>query len=217
MQVADREQFDEHLAILCAGFNVPVTGHRKHAYFAGLAKMSLAQFARVVEYAVSEDGPEDVPTTKAIWKIHRQLRRPSVQAAATSKAPADPDHLLYYANRMFLRHLGDRSGLCSTGKFVPGYGLVDCKASPEILAARKVVVSLVDWYSGPICEGDPDATPKAFIEHMIIALGAASPLAPDTLKAWREMAASPSAIIPFEPSMGRDLTRVDNSKQVALA
>ena len=74
MLATDRTDFDAQLAALCAGFNVPM-GDRPTAYWAGLAKMELATFARVVAHSLGEDGPEKIPTTRQCWMISKQLRK----------------------------------------------------------------------------------------------------------------------------------------------
>lgn len=203
MQTSEREEFEEYLGILCAGYNVPMTQHRKSAYFSGLAKMSLVQWVRCVEFAVGEEGPEELPTPKGIWRLHRAFRR----SPAGSNVPqiVEQDHLLFFANRMFFRHCMNRGGLGSIGKFSPGYGLVDCEPSAELIAARKVVRALVEWFLEPISEGATDATPHEFVSQLIPALQAVSPIDPATLSGWREMIDHEDARKPFEPHMGRPI------------
>lgn len=192
------------MKILCAGFNVPATPHRQHAYFAGLAKMSIVQFVRCVEFAVSEEGPDELPTPKGIWRIHREFRRSS---AAPQNVPqiTEQDHLLFFANRLFFRHIVNRGGLGSLGKFVPGYGLVDCQASAELIDARKVVRALVDWFLQPISEGDALATPHEFVSQLIAVLGKVSPIDQVTIDDWRKVISHEDAQKPFDPAMGRPL------------
>lgn len=204
MLSTDRQEFETQCATLCAGFNVPPTKERIEAFWIGLKNMSLLQFVRVVEHALSEDGPDKFPTPKGMWALHRAAKSHPANADQPAR-PSDPDHLLYFANRMFLRHLVNRSGLGSTGTFKPGYGMVDCKASPELLAARKAVRDLVEWFSVGVREGDPDATPIAFVELYIKALGRVSPIDKRSLDGWAEMCKHPDAAIPFEPHMGREL------------
>lgn len=73
MNPGEREEFDKLVAELCAGYNVPL-GERPTAYWKGLAKMSLGQFARVVEEALGEGGPEKIPSTHVIWDMHKKRR-----------------------------------------------------------------------------------------------------------------------------------------------
>ncbi len=206
MQTADREEFEQLLAKLCAGYEKPVTQARTAAFWSGLAKMSLAQFDRCVDHALSDDGPEDLPSTKGIWRIHREMRtRGSVVSSQTPSAEDQRDHLLFYANRMFLHHIGMRGGLGSTGRFVPAYGMVDCKPSPELVAARIVVRELVEWFSEPVREGDEDATPAEFTRQFMLGLEAVSRIDPRARASWELMREQPSARVPFPAYMGRDL------------
>jgi hypothetical protein len=189
MQSADREEFESQLGKLCAGYNLPVTTHRRDAYWSGLGKMSLAQFARCVDYAISEEGPEDLPTPKWVWRIHRSLRSRGAVIATLDQPPEDTrDHLLHYANRMFLRHLASRGGV-----------------GAELLAGRTVVRELVEWFSEPVLEGDEDATPAEFIRQFMLGLDRVSPITPDSRAAWEEMRSQPLARIPFPAYMGRPL------------
>lgn len=104
MLTADRKEFDDHLASLCAGFNVPV-GLRSEAYWLGLQKMELPTFVRVVQYALGEDGPEKIPTVSQCWAISKKLR------AVRYVPPQEPaskwrgDHWDIEANHHLLNHL----------------------------------------------------------------------------------------------------------------
>lgn len=211
MQVAERNEFEEQLAILCAGFNVPATAHRRHAYFTGLAKMSLAQFTRCVEHALTEEGPEDLPTAKGIWRIHRDIRRaPHMQAAVKKE---DPDHLEYFANRLMLDLWFDLGGFGSVGTFKPAYGMVDCKASPLLLTLLGEKRRVVDWYAGPVREGDALATPAAFVREFERAFAKHVTVSPAVRRKWQSMCEFPGNALPFPPTMARELNptlRSDN-------
>ncbi len=212
MLSTDREEFAAQMRLLCDGFNVPLS-ERVEAYFKGCAKMSLIEFARCVEYALGADGPEKIPTTGQLWKILHALK--SRAQIHTYEQPKDTrDHLAFYANRLLLRHIGNRGGLGSTGRFVPGYGLVDCVASPELVACRKATKALVDWFLQPVREGAEDATPAAFIELFIRAISAVSVIAPATLREWDQQRQEPAALIPFPTWMARPLPRVTESPRM---
>jgi hypothetical protein len=218
MLSTDREQFEAQLAALCAGFNVPATKERQEAYWTGLSKMSLPQFGRAVESALGEDGPEKFPTTGLMWKLYKQAKSQSQTIKQNVPQTEEHDHLLFFANRMFMRHLHNRQGLGSTGRFIPAHGMVDCKASSELLAARKVVRELVDYFSGPICEGDEDATPAEFVAQLIVALDKVSRIDSKTLRGWGEMSGHADAKKPFERYMGRPLPeKYDRAGQLMLA
>lgn len=109
MLSTEREGFEHQLGVLCAGFNVAVTTERIDAYWRGLAKMGLAAFERVVEFALGETGPEKIPIPRQCWLVHRRLR--SAQRVA-EQAPVQmdfepPSVLVMHAQRVllsFLRH-----------------------------------------------------------------------------------------------------------------
>lgn len=111
MQVEDVEEFERQLRRLCAGFELPLTQLRKEAYETGLAKMSIGQFARCVEYALGEHGPEKFPTTNKIWTMCRKLRAPAAPAQLPAELPngvAGPsiqEQLCDYAALRLLDHI----------------------------------------------------------------------------------------------------------------
>lgn len=74
MLTVERPQFEDELAVLCAGFDVPATTARKEAYWRALNRMQLGTFTRLVEFALSEDGPDDLPTAPKLWQLYRELR-----------------------------------------------------------------------------------------------------------------------------------------------
>lgn len=106
MNAVDREAFEKLMSELCAGFNVP-PGDRPAAYWKGLAKMSLGQFARIVEEALGENGCEKFPTVRGVWDMHRkrmaeQRARPTI----VETGPAwDGDEWDDRANRRFMGYL----------------------------------------------------------------------------------------------------------------
>jgi hypothetical protein len=187
----DREQFEVQFAVLCAGYNLPVTKARMSAYWSGLTRMSLPRFSRCIEFALGEEGPDDIPTSKGIWKIHRQLSGsaggPSVH---TSAKPSEPDHLEYMANRLLYVHALSRGGL----------------GPMELQACLKFKRSLVNWYLGPVREGDPDATPAECLRQWIAGLQACSRIEKAIYNRWCEMLEGEALAKPFDPSMARELT-----------
>lgn len=104
MLASDRAQFDEQLALLCAGFNLPL-GERSGAYWIGLAKMELATFARIVAHCLGEEGPDKMPTTRQCWAIAKHLR----SARAPAPEPTQPqwrgDHWAIKANLLLLNRV----------------------------------------------------------------------------------------------------------------
>ncbi|MFM2288833.1 MAG: hypothetical protein RL684_1976 [Pseudomonadota bacterium] len=107
MHSSDREEFDQHLSVLCAGFNVPI-GDRSAAYWAGLSKMELATFARVVEHALGEDGPDKIPTTKQCWGIAKSFRNRFTPSAEPERPAWSGDRWDVQANLKMLDHIRKR-------------------------------------------------------------------------------------------------------------
>lgn len=217
MLSTDRDEFDAQVATLCAGHNVPATPERKDAFWIGMAKMSLIEFTRCVEFALSEQGPEKFPSTKVLWRLHREIK--SSSRATTQQVihrGEQQDHLLYYANRMFLRHIGNRGGSGSTARLVPGYELVECKPTDELRQARAALHDTVNWFCGPIREGDPDATPHAFMMALIKAIDAVSPINRAAIVEWEQMLGHVDAHRPFPAFMGRELP-VEEPRQLEMA
>jgi hypothetical protein len=217
MLSTDRTEFDAQVSTLCAGFNIPATQERKDAYWTGLAKMTLIEFTRCVEFALSEEGPDKPPIPKAIWKLHRDIKSNArTRTQQVVQRIEHQDHLLYYANRMFLRHIGNRGGLGSTGRLVPGHGLGECKASEELLQARVALRETVNWFCGPICEGDPDATPHTFMMALIKAIDRVSPINRGAIVEWEKMLDDVEAHRPFPAYMGRELP-AEEPRQMEMA
>jgi len=110
MLSTDREEFGVQLRLLCAGLNVPL-GDREEAYWKGLSKMSLLEFARVVEFALGETGPDKIPTTKQCWQIRNDLRRvppPQQKALAIPKPPEQYTIWRLRVDGLFFRYLAKR-------------------------------------------------------------------------------------------------------------
>jgi hypothetical protein len=98
-----RTEFKELLEKLYAGFNMPISEARIAAYWEGLSKMSLGNFALSVEYALGENGPERIPAVPAIWKISKGLR---ASAPSPPLAPReDHSRALKLVNGLFLKYL----------------------------------------------------------------------------------------------------------------
>lgn len=115
MQTADRPDFVAQLKALCAGYNIPCKPETEDAFWRGLSRMPVSSFARVVDHALSEDGPEGFPNVRKVWALHRQLRRP---APAPEAPPQQVDALTLdgytkFANRALWRFLYDHNGAAS--------------------------------------------------------------------------------------------------------
>jgi hypothetical protein len=186
MQSTDREEFDKQLAQLCAGFDKPI-GDRNEAYWKGLAKMSIIEFARCVEFALGEDGPEKLPTSGQVWKIRKQLKaQPSIALPLHAPQRASRDHLVLFANRLLLRHLIWRGGLGSVGNV----------ASPELERCLKVKRDLILEFAPFVRARDEMATKGTFVEMFTRALAKVSAL---DERRWAELLKDPGANDLFDP------------------
>jgi len=75
MQNTDREEFNAQMRKLCGGLDVFPSADKVEAYWTGLEKMSLPQFVRIVNFALSEEGPEKMPNVPQVWAMYRDMRR----------------------------------------------------------------------------------------------------------------------------------------------
>ena len=212
MQASDREDFLRELGKLCAGFGVPLTKGREEAFWVGLTRMSILQFRKCVEHALGPDyDGDEFPKTGQIWRIYKGTaispNRPDVKLL-----PADQDHLAYFANRLLFTHLSHRSGLGSTGTFIPGEagksGMNDCHASTELELCLRYKRDLVRQFCEFVNEGDQMATPAAFIRWWAGGLAKFSEVLPRTQAAYRTMAEGEEAQKPFPTYMARELAPV---------
>lgn len=98
----DLPEFLLALARLCAGFDTPVTEARKDAYWQSLRKLTLREFERLVNAALSGDFLK-MPTTGALWKMQRE----SFSAAPTpvSEGPSIHAQLVEYAKHKLSHRL----------------------------------------------------------------------------------------------------------------
>lgn len=71
------DEFDQHTATLCAAFNIPLKEERRAAYRKSLGRLKEVAWARIVEFAIGEEGPKELPTTGECWRIYRKLRAPA--------------------------------------------------------------------------------------------------------------------------------------------
>ena len=207
MLSTDRTEFEIQLDRLCSGFNVPMSEARKEAYWTGLAKMSLSQFSRSIDHALSEDGPDKIPTTGQIWRIHKQARASgAAQPVHTSAAKEDPDHLEYFANRLLMQHLSHRGGLGTPAKFVSGVGVTQTAPCAELTACLTFKRQLVRDWCGFIREGDELAKPREFLSQWVKGLKRIGRIEEKTLEELRVFAKHPTSRVPFPLHMARELT-----------
>lgn len=108
MNSTERPQFEEHLTQLLAGYDRKATPDRIEAYWRGLNRMPLVAFERVVDYALGEKGPEELPTPKRCWQIYRDMR--AAPASADGRAKVDPRFTKadIWANRWLFGYLAQQ-------------------------------------------------------------------------------------------------------------
>jgi hypothetical protein len=132
MYAKDRGEFNQLLEKLYAGFNMPISDARLSAYWDGLAKMSLGQFAVAVEQALGPNGPERIPSVPAIWKISKDYRKPApVQQMDMGPVQSKGLRLV---NGLFLQFLAKR-------RLKENF-----KGNLQIEKRRKECIDLADWY-----------------------------------------------------------------------
>ena len=211
MQSTDRDEFESLLKKLCAGFDVPL-GDRFEAYWTGLAKMSLIEFSRCIDYALGEEYAQahadpkrraPMPTTGQIWLIRRQLKRAGQSFLLPPKPKPDrnkgPDNLVFFANRLLLSHIADRGGLKSRSDFDPPHGVKNCEASSELAACLRIKGETVREFAGFIRERDEMATQSEFIRIFAARIDRVSKLAKP--ERWRELIEDPRSAALFPEHM----------------
>lgn len=67
----ERLEFDRHMSVLCAGFNVPLKD-QPEAFWRGCRRWQLSEFVRVVDFALSE--AEKMPTVSAFRGLRTKLK-----------------------------------------------------------------------------------------------------------------------------------------------
>lgn len=105
MQDTDAKSFDRALSRLCAGFDVPVTDARREAYWRSFRKLSVLEFAGLVDTALVESTFTSLPTVGALWELHRKLQTPVSTPTATD-GPSIQAQLCEYA----AQHVHDIAG-----------------------------------------------------------------------------------------------------------
>jgi hypothetical protein len=87
MQSTDREQFATQIRTLLGAHGEFPSPDKVEAYWIGFGKLTLIQFGRLIEYALSEDGPDTMPTVPQLWSCWREMRRQGVNGHGTPDAP----------------------------------------------------------------------------------------------------------------------------------
>jgi len=75
MQNTDREEFNALLRKFMGGYDAFPNPDKIEAYWTGLQKMTLPQLSRIIDHALSEEGPDKLPNVHGVWDLHREMRR----------------------------------------------------------------------------------------------------------------------------------------------
>lgn len=196
MQSTEREEFKNQLVILCSAFNVPI-GDREEAYSKGLSKMSLIEFARVVEHVIGEGGPERIPTTGQCWNILRTIKsKPVMQLGYVAKPQTSrQDNLAFFANRIMLRYL-------------------IMEKTIDVWATLKIKNRLVKDFAAFIRDADPDATKSEFVRRFIAACKKLKPMNAEHSEQWKKIVEHPAGQIAFPQSYAE---RIDQNGEFDFA
>lgn len=116
MQAADRAAFEEQVKQLLAGFDRKPTPERIEAYWRGLSRMPLGGFSRVVDHALSEQGPDEIPTPRQCWNLYRGMRVSGPAKAQEDEGPP-LNRVEMFANRALYVYLCQR-GAASTDSLI---------------------------------------------------------------------------------------------------
>jgi hypothetical protein len=190
MQSTDRAEFEEQMKILCAAYDKPL-GDRIEAYWKGLAKMSLVEFARVVEWCCGENQPEKFPPSGKCWDILKILKNArSTPAMLPRRKPLKDaaDNLAFMANRCLFACLTTRCSLASGGT---GFG-----AANMLQPLLKFKNELVVEFTAYVREGDELATFGEFVRRFHI--GVMRITNQDFRGPLAKLTPYPNAVIPSE-------------------
>jgi hypothetical protein len=103
VQESDAKGFDRALSRLCAGFDVPVTDARREAYWRAFRKLTVLEFAGLVDTALVESTFASMPTVGALRELHRKVQPPPA-----ADAPTDGKSLQQQLCEYTLKQIGSR-------------------------------------------------------------------------------------------------------------
>ena len=82
MQVTDRDEFNALLRKFMGGYDAFPNPDKIEAYWTGLQKMTMPQLSRIIDHALSEEGPDKLPNVHGVWDLHRDMRRTGANGVA---------------------------------------------------------------------------------------------------------------------------------------
>lgn len=138
MMIKDRPDFDLLMRKLCIGLDTLPAPDRFQAYWDGLSKMSLVQFAKVVEDCLSPSSTHaKVPTIPVLWQILRKVSGPQ---GPHGPAPVQTRGL-QLINGLMLEYIRRR-------RHIEGF-----KGDLRIADRRAACLESVKWINEAIAEG----------------------------------------------------------------
>ena len=93
MQESDSYGFERVFRRLCAGYDTPPTDERKAAYWRSFRKLSLIEFAGLVDLALVHSQFVSMPTVGALWELHTTAQAKSSPAPAQLIGPTLQEQL----------------------------------------------------------------------------------------------------------------------------
>jgi hypothetical protein len=104
VQDTDAKHFERALMRLCAGFDVPMTGARREAYWRSFRKLQVLEFTGLIDMALVESTFTSMPTVGALWELHRRNSAPPIEPTAGKSGPSLQEQLCAYASlQLFTR------------------------------------------------------------------------------------------------------------------
>lgn len=198
----DRQEFDTLMATLCAAYNTPPTAARKDSYWRAFGKQTLVEFAHLVDQALEYEDFDGMPTVPQLRKL--KYRRPAGLVVA-QQAKDERDTLQRFGNRMLLKLIVLSLGLGSTGKFVPGHGIVNAQPSALLSALREELQAIIEWFRHGVAEEDDAATPKYFVDLVHRAFCRHTKISDAVMAEWMKFCTEPEGSLPFPAYMVRDM------------
>lgn len=156
-----REEFAPLFAALCAAYDRPVTPEREAAYWQAFHGLHVAGWQRLVETCLGEDGPERMPTVRALWDVRAKLKRaaPAINRQDEA-APWHGSESRRLLNCMLIRWLWAEREAGRVGCLVPAELEARVLACQELATAHEMLIA----------DRDPSATPARLRESFDAAM-----------------------------------------------
>jgi hypothetical protein len=137
----EQPEFQGHVARLFAGFGIPATDERQAAFWTAFKILSLLEFSRMVDQALSENGLKEKPNVPVMWGVRAGMksRAASVyhEGASTPVAVApEPSFGMRLVSTMFMTYMHRRRVL------------EQFKGDINMLARRRKCREIADWIDG---------------------------------------------------------------------